>query len=52
MIAQKKGGAGPPGGGAWDDTPSSAAGWAERNQREKDRAGNRFYGSDSGYGRR
>lgn len=52
MIAQKKGGAGQPGGGAWDDTPSSAAGWAERNQRDKDRAGNRFYGSDSEYGRR
>ena len=29
--------------GNWDETPSSAAGWSERIEREKDRAGHRFY---------
>ncbi len=41
LIAQKRGG----GGGGWDDTPSSAAGWSERIEREKERAGHRFYSS-------
>jgi hypothetical protein len=30
-------------GNSWDDTPSSAAGWSERIEREKDRAGHRFF---------
>lgn len=41
LIAQRKRGGMAQ---SWDDTPSSAAGWAERNEREKDRAGHRFFG--------
>lgn len=44
LIAQRKGGAV---GNGWDDTPSSAAGWAERNERDKDRAGHRFFDAPS-----
>jgi hypothetical protein len=47
MIAKTKAQAAQNGGNRWDDTPSTIAGsrtWAEDFEREKDKAGMRFFG--------